>query len=283
MLDAGAVEGPDEVLGGEVAGGALGVGAAAEAAGGRVDDGDARAAAPSWCWRAPGRRCRGSAPRSGRPRCRGRRGRRAGGSRARRCRRRSCRRGESWSAPRSISRSATSTTCSTGTGALPRVAEAHRDVGADPQPCVARARATTGANISIDSATVRLRFLRAKVSVALPKMAMCADPGSSARSRPRSLGTRTGRRGPRPTSPRSASTSRGVGELRHPGRRDERRRLDRLEPGGGQSADELRLHGGRDDGLLVLQTVARAHLVDGDPARAAPGWVRAAGSPMVTA
>ena len=46
------------------------------------------------------------------------------------------------------------------------------------------------------------------VSVALPKIATAPTPASSALSRPRSLGTSTGRRGPRPSSPRSSSTSR---------------------------------------------------------------------------
>ncbi len=75
---------------------------------------------------------------------------------------------------------------------LPRVAEAHRDVGAHVHPGRTRARDTTGANISIEAATDRFRLRWAKDSVALPKIAMSVTPRARARSRPRSLGTSTG-------------------------------------------------------------------------------------------
>ena len=55
-----------------------------------------------------------------------------------------------------------------------------------------RAPATTGANISSASAIVRFRLRRAKVSVALAKIAISVTPASSARSSPRALGTSTG-------------------------------------------------------------------------------------------
>ena len=60
-LDAKPFEHPDQVLGGEVAGGALGVRAAAEPAGGGVHHGHPATAGRRGCWPAPARRCRGSA------------------------------------------------------------------------------------------------------------------------------------------------------------------------------------------------------------------------------
>ena len=56
----------------------------------------------------------------------------------------------------------------------------------------------------------------------------------------------------------------GVGHLRHPLRRDERRDLDHRVPGGGQPIDEGNLRRGRHDAGLVLQAVPRPHLDDGD-------------------
>ena len=98
--------------------------------------------------------------------------------------------------------------------AFPRVTEAPWR----PQPPrtaspSARARLTTGANISSDAATDRLRLRWAKVSVALPKTAISEVPHSRARSRPRSLGTRTGwrpGRGPSSSSSSSASPNWGT-------------------------------------------------------------------------
>ena len=71
----------------------------------------------------------------------------------------------------------------------------------------ASARSTTGSNIAYCSVTERLRFFCAKVSVAEPKIAIALSPSSCARSRPRSLGTRAGRRRPSPSAPSPASTS----------------------------------------------------------------------------
>ena len=113
---------------------------------------------------------------------------------------------ESWSQPRSISRRQTSTTWATGTGPS-HGSPKHIDTYARTHSPSARDRSTTGRNISTDSATVRLRFLRAKVSVALPNTATAPTPAARARSRPRSLGTSTGRRGPSPSSPSRPSSS----------------------------------------------------------------------------
>ena len=59
--------------------------------------------------------------------------------------------------------------------ALPRVAEAHRQVGPHPQPAF-RARATTGSNIANCSSRLRLRLRWANVSVAQPNTAMSGTP-----------------------------------------------------------------------------------------------------------
>ena len=72
----------------------------------------------------------------------------------------------------------------------------------------ASARFTTGSNMAYCSVTERLRFLRANVSVADPKIAMASRPSSSARSRPRSLGTRAGRRRPVASPPDAARPAR---------------------------------------------------------------------------
>ena len=55
-----------------------------------------------------------------------------------------------------------------------------------------------------------------------------------------------------------------VGQLGHPLRVHEAGRLDDRQPRGGEPVDELDLGGGRDQALLVLQAVARADLVDRD-------------------
>ncbi len=59
----------------------------------------------------------------------------------------------------------------------------------------------------------------------------------------------------------------GVGELRHPARVHEARGLHDGEPGRDQAMDELHLDVERHDLGLVLQTVARPHLVDRHPLR----------------
>ena len=168
---------------------------------------------------------------------------------------------ESWSQPRSIRRAADVDDLAHGHWALPRVTEAHRDVGPHPQP-LSRERSTTGRNMAIDSATVRLRFRRAKVSVALPNTATAPTPAARARSRPRSLGTSTGRaaRALRHRGARAAPRRRRAGAP-SAGRRT--RRLHGAQPSSGRAADELGLDRGRHDGRLVLQPVAGPHLVHG--------------------
>src|SRR5262249_14186777 len=56
-----------------------------------------------------------------------------------------------------------------------------------------------------------------------------------------------------------------VGELGDPARADERADLDRAEAGVGERVDEHDLLVGGDEARFVLQPVARADLVDGDP------------------
>ncbi len=68
-----------------------------------------------------------------------------------------------------------------------------------------RARTTVGSNIANCSSRLRLRLRCAKVSVALPKIAMWRQPSSRARSSPRSFGTSTG--SSLPASPSSPSIS----------------------------------------------------------------------------
>ena len=132
----------------------------------------------------------------------------------------------------------------------------------------ASARATVGSNIANCSSSERLRLRRAKVSVALPKIAMCRTPLASARSRPRSLGTSTGI---------------GVGRCGRPGRAAPRRRRAGAPTWGGRSWSPPRpaarrrrsrstsstLTSSGDDRLLVLQPVAGADLVDRHPRRQA--------------
>src|SRR5665647_784901 len=146
----------------------------------------------------------------------------------------------SWSQPRSIIREATATTWSMGTSPS-QGSPKHIETYARTHRPSARARATTGANIAMDSSTLRLRFLRAKVSVA-------------------------------PTADLTEQSQQGsrVGQLGDPLRRYERRRLDSVEPCIHKPSDELGLDLHRDDGPLVLQTVAGSDLVDGDP----PGHTR---------
>ena len=58
---------------------------------------------------------------------------------------------------------------------------------------------------------------------------------------------------------------RGIRQLGNPGRVDEGGDLDRLQAGGSEPADELRLDLGRDGNLFVLQAVACPDLIDRDP------------------
>ena len=114
---------------------------------------------------------------------------------------------------------------------------------------------------------LRFRLRWAKVSVALPKIAMWRQPSRAPGPGPRSLGTSTGRS--LALAPRAAAISwLGVGELGHPpaGARSWWPRRP-AGPRRASAADELGLDSTRDDALLVLQPVARADLVDGDTRR----------------
>ena len=125
-----------------------------------------------------------------------------------------------------------------------------------PAPA-ARARVTVGSNMANCSSRLRLRLRWAKVSVALPKIAMWRQPSSSARSRPRSLGTSTGRSLPVSPPLRDESSARRRRPAAGPMRVHEAGGLDDRQPGREQPADELGLGLHRDDALLVLQAVAR--------------------------
>lgn len=110
---------------------------------------------------------------------------------------------DSSSQPMSIRALATFTTCATGTApshGSPKHIERYPRTWAFS----AFARATTGSNMASDSATVRFRLRAANVSVAEPNTAIDRAPSASARSSPRSFGTRTGR----DTSPTSAMSPR---------------------------------------------------------------------------
>ena len=269
MLDAEAGEHPDEVLGGEVAGGALGVGAAAQTAGRRVERRDAVPQRGAARWRAPGRTCRGSAWRAGRRRRRPHRTRRARRPRGRRCRRRSCRRARAgWRRGRAVGvrrrrpgRSAPGPP--TGRRSTSRRRRARR--GRRPARARRPARTSrTGRRAEL------LRFFFANVSVALPKIATCVQPAASARSSPRSLGTSTGS-GTGPSSgSRATSSSASASCGTHFG-------WTKLvastigSPAATSRCDELGLDVERHDRALVLQPVARPDLVDRHPRRAATG------------
>ena len=109
-----------------------------------------------------------------------------------------------------------------------------------------------------------MRFFCAKVSVALPKIAMCRH-AELQRPVEAALVGHQHRAVAGPASPEQRHQLGGVGELGHPLRVHEAGRLDDRQPGGEQAADELGLDLGRDQRLLVLQAVARADLVDRDP------------------
>ncbi len=175
---------------------------------------------------------------------------------------------ESCEAPRSNSRLPTSTTCATRHLALPRVAEAHRDVGTHVEPGV-----TGPAHGRLEH---RELLVEAAVEVAL---------------RERLGGAAEDRDVPQPLLQRSVETALvghqhrhlarhlaqlgheqvdevgGVGQLRHPLRVHEARRLDDGQAGSHQATYELGLGRGRHERRLVLQSVARADLVDRDPTR----------------
>ena len=248
----------------------LGVRAAAEAAGARVDGGDPATAARPACWRAPGRRCRGSARRAARGRSRPlergeQRGHVAGGAH-----------------PDGVAEAELA--CSPGRAAarrrrppgrpapaLPRVAEAHRDVRPHSH---AAARAPAHDRLEHRELTRRA----SRFEVALGEGLGGAGEDRDRRRRPRRApgpararwAPAPGRRTPARRSSRASSSSASA-SCGHPLRVDEAGGLDDGQARGGQPVDELRLDRGRNDRLLVLQPVPRAHFPDRDPLGKPPG------------
>ncbi len=145
--------------------------------------------------------------------------------------------------------------------ALPGVAEAHRDVGPDPQ---------AGRPGPLDDGTEhRHRLLERAAEVLLgERLGGAAEDGDGADPRlerpvqPPLVGDEDGTVPAEALGPEEAEHVGGVGQLGHPSGVDERGRLDRREAGGREPADELGLDLRRHDRRLVLQPVARAHLVD---------------------
>ena len=174
----------DHVLGRDVAGGALGVGAAAEARRPSCRRSRRRARARRRCWRAPGRRCRGS-------------GRRAASTGTRSAHRvehrlRLARRAD---ADRVAERdlvaahvvAAPRRPRATRLGrdlALVGAAEHAGDVAAHARRRAARAASTTGAKRSRLSAIEQLMFFCEKISEAAPNTATSSAPAASAASKP---------------------------------------------------------------------------------------------------
>ena len=262
MLDAEPGEEPDQVLGGEVAGRALRVGAAAEAAGARVVRRDAGAQAGLDV----GQRLavgvvevqREVADAASRPR------RTASTSAV------------TWPAvptpmvsPRlSCERAEVEQPLPDRDhlldrdGALPRVAEAHRDVGADVEAGVAGA--------AYDGLEHRELLVERPVEVLLrERLGRAAEDRDVAaaeleRAVEAALVGHQHRAAHGPTSPSIAHQVLGVGELRAPTRVDERWSPRRSAAGREQPPDQLGLHLGRDQRRLVLEPVARSDLVDRD-------------------
>ena len=147
--------------------------------------------------------------------------------------------------------------------ALPRVAEAHRDVGADVEAGVAGA--------AYGRLEHRELLVEAAVEVLLGEgLGGAAEDRDVAAARAPGPGRGRARwapapAGPRPTSPSTGHQVLGVGELGHPPRVHEAGRLDDRQPGGEQPADELRLDLDGHQRRLVLQAVAGADLVDRHP------------------
>ena len=132
-----------------------------------------------------------------------------------------------------------------------------------------RAAATTGANISSDSSTVRLRLRRAKVSVALANTAMSRTPAGLGPLQPGAgwePGPDSGRLGCGPSSGNSSSASPSCGTQLG---RHEAGGLDRRSPAATSRAMNSALVAVGTHGRLVLQAVAGADLVDLAPGPAA--------------
>ena len=148
--------------------------------------------------------------------------------------------------------------------ALPGVAEAHGDVGADVEPGVAGALHGRLEH--------RELLVEAAVEVLLRE-------GLGGRAEDRDV-LQPELEGPveaalvgdqdravRPASPSRVISSAASASCGHPLRVHEGGRLDDRQPGGEQPAYELLLDVDGDERLLVLQAVARADLVDRDPLR----------------
>src|SRR6478672_3476806 len=147
-------------------------------------------------------------------------------------------------------------------GALPRVAEAHRHVGADVQPRLAGA-----AHGRLEH---RELLVEAAVEVllreGLGRRAEDRDVLAAELQRPvEAAVVRHQHREVGAAGTQAGHQVGGVGELGHPPGVHEAGRLDDREPGRQEPFDELGLDLGRDQGLLVLQAVARPDLVDRDP------------------
>src|SRR5471030_1721392 len=176
--------------------------------------------------------------------------------------------GLSWSQPRSMIRDATSTTWSMGT-APSQGSPKHIETYARTHRPSTRARSTTGANIAMDSFTVRLRFLREGLGRAAEDRDGLDTLGERC-VQATLVGHQDGSVATSADLTEQTEQLSGVGELRDPPGRHEACRLDGVQPRGNQAADELGLDLHRHSPLLVLETVARSHLIDGDP----PGHTR---------
>jgi hypothetical protein len=137
------------------------------------------------------------------------------------------------------------------------------------RPAACARRATSAYKVS-DSSMDELMLRRLKVSEAAAKTAT-----SSTRALERPLeAARIGHE--RGVQRAGASCDAGehlagIRHLRHPARADERTGLDHRQAGGAEPIDERDLVGGGDDGVLVLQPVARAHFDDEEVGAAVHG------------
>ena len=146
---------------------------------------------------------------------------------------------------------------------LPRVAEAHRDVGADVHPRGERTLDGRGEHLE-------LGLQRAVEVLGREGLGRAGEDGDVAQAeleRPVEAALVGDQHGTvAAVVAQTAHQLGGVGQLRDPAGVDEGGRLDDGQPGGQQPPHELLLDLHRDHALLVLQAVARADLVDPHPA-----------------
>ncbi len=145
-------------------------------------------------------------------------------------------------------------------GALPRVAEAHRQVPAHRQALATR----PGDHGREHRQRLCDRAVQVLPGKGLGRAAEHRDlPDTGLERAVQTLLVRHEHRQPYATGRRSEQSQqlRGVGQLGHPGRRHEAGGLHRRVPGRQQAPDELGLHLDVDDALLVLQPVARSDFV----------------------